>query len=92
MKLILAVVEEDMTFDAIKTLSAYGYRTTKFASTGRFFKKGNSTLLLGVEDEQVDDVIRILKLISDSREKEPEDDHSTNVNCFVLPMEDFQRF
>ena len=92
MKLVLAIVEEDMTFDAIKTLSAYGYRTTKFASTGKMFKKGNSTLLVGVENEKVPDVIRILKLISESREKEPEDEHSTNVNCFVVSMEDFKRF
>ena len=56
------------------------------------FKKGNSTLLVGVENEKVPDVIRILKLISESREKEPEDEHSTNVNCFVVSMEDFKRF
>lgn len=92
MKLVLAIVEEDMTFDAVKTLSAYGYRTTKFASTGKMFKKGNSTLLVGVEDDKIDEVIDLLRVVSENREKDPEDDHSTNVNCFVLPLSAYQRF
>ena len=92
MKLILAIVEEDIAFDAIKTLSTYGYRTTKFASTGGVFKKGNSTLLIGVEDHEKEEVIKILKLVSESRQRSPEDDHSANVNCFVLSLDKNLRF
>ncbi len=37
------------------------YRTTKLSSTGGFLKAGNTTLLIGVEDEKVDEVIKIIE-------------------------------
>ncbi|RPJ02466.1 MAG: hypothetical protein EHM39_01800 [Chloroflexi bacterium] len=61
MKLILAVVQDQDADQTIKALNTAGHRVTRVASTGGFFSVGNTTLLSGVADEQVDNVIAILK-------------------------------
>ena len=38
-----------------------GYRITKLATTGGFLKKGNTTLLIGVEEEDLDEVLGIIE-------------------------------
>ncbi len=61
MKMVMAVVQAD---DASRTLDALvraGHRVTRLATTGGWLRRENSTLLLGVEDDQVDAVLAILK-------------------------------
>lgn len=69
MKLIIIVVEDDDAPNLIRELSAEGYSSTKLASTGGFLLHGNTTLLVGVKDEQVDPVIDIVKRICVRRKK-----------------------
>lgn len=69
MKLVVAIVQDK---DGVKVTSALmekGYRATKLASTGGFLREGNTTLLVGVEDAQLDDVLDIVKEICHSREQ-----------------------
>ena len=54
MKLIFAVVHDDDTNKAVRHLNEKRYRVTKLSSTGGFLRKGNTTLMIGVEDEQVE--------------------------------------
>ncbi|NLM69962.1 MAG: hypothetical protein GX177_08205 [Firmicutes bacterium] len=61
MKLIIIVVEDDDAPILIRELTAHGYSSTKLASTGGFLLHGNTTLLVGVNDDQVDPVIDIIK-------------------------------
>ena len=61
MKMVLAVIQAD---DASRTLDALvqaGHRVTRLASTGAWLRRENVTLLLGVEDEQVGDVLKVLQ-------------------------------
>ena len=61
MKMILAIVQAD---DAGKTMSALvekGHRVTRVATEGGWLRRENVTLLLGVEDENVEEVMAILK-------------------------------
>lgn len=60
MKMIFCIVQDQDSGALIDDLTKSRYRMTKLASTGGFLKAGNTTLLLGVEDEQVEDVIRII--------------------------------
>ena len=55
MKLILAVVQDDDAGDLIERLVQNRFSTTKLASTGGFLKEGNTTLMVGVPEEQVDE-------------------------------------
>lgn len=61
MKLIFAVVHDDDTNKAVRHLNERKFRVTRLSSTGGFLRRGNTTLLLGVEDEQVEEVFEILQ-------------------------------
>ena len=61
MKLVWAVVENDDAGSALKALAGKGYRTTRINTVGGLLKRGNVSLLTGVDAEQVDDVIGTLR-------------------------------
>jgi uncharacterized protein YaaQ len=61
MKMVLAVVANHVAEGLTDALLAAGFRTTRLASTGGFRREGNTTILIGVEDEDVDPVIAILR-------------------------------
>ncbi|NLM26386.1 MAG: hypothetical protein GX208_09785 [Firmicutes bacterium] len=69
MKLIIIVIEDDDTPALIRKLTEQGYRSTKLASTGGFLLQGNTTLLVGVEDEHVDPVLDIIRQTCVRRKK-----------------------
>jgi len=61
MKLILAVVEDDDAARLMDALIENDLSATKLASTGGFLLRGNTTLLIGVADDRVQDVLRIVR-------------------------------
>lgn len=69
MKLIVAIVQDKDGGRLLSTLVQKGFKATKLASTGGFIREGNTTLIIGVEDEQVDKAIDIIKDICRSREQ-----------------------
>ena len=68
MKLIVAIVQDQDAPTLIDELTEKEYRVTKLASTGGFLKSGNTTLLIGVEDESVDEVVDIIESTCKTRE------------------------
>lgn len=68
MKMIIAIVQDQDASSLIEDLTQNRYRITKLSSTGGFLKAGNSTLLLGVEEDQVDDVLNIVEKNCKTRE------------------------
>jgi uncharacterized protein YaaQ len=60
MNLVLAIVQNDDAEGVTRGLLAAGYRVTRINTAGGFLRRGNVTLLVGVEQEQVDDVLRII--------------------------------
>lgn len=66
MKLIMAVVHNDDAPIVTSELNKAGFHSTKIASTGGFLSSGNTTFITGVEDGQVDEVV---KLISENGKK-----------------------
>lgn len=69
MKLIIGVVQDADCASVIEGLTSRGYRATKLASTGGFLREGNATLLVGVEDDQVDDAVAVIARLARSRER-----------------------
>ncbi len=61
MKLIYAIVRNDNEDDVTTALSRAGYSITKLNTTGGFLRKGNVTLMIGTDDEKVDQAIGIIK-------------------------------
>lgn len=89
MKLILAIIQDHVAQDVLHELSENKIRATKLSSTGGFFKKGNTTILIGIEDEKVDRVKEMILNIS--KNKETVDDITANTVLFILNMNQLVR-
>jgi len=61
MKLLISVINSDDTHPLIDALMSDGYRATTVSTTGGFLREGNATLLIGVADEDVDKVLKIIR-------------------------------
>ena len=61
MKLILAIVNNDDSALASSALTEAGFAVTRLSTTGGFLMVGNTTFLIGVEDDQTQSAIDILK-------------------------------
>lgn len=61
MKLILAIISASDELDTVEELNSKGYMVTKLSTSGGFLKAKNVTLLIGTEDEKVDEALRIIK-------------------------------
>jgi uncharacterized protein YaaQ len=60
MKLVMAIVNSDDSANASAALTKEGFAVTKLATTGGFLKTGNTTFLVGTDDDRVDHVIEII--------------------------------
>ncbi len=67
MKMILAIVQNEDAPELVEELNHHNFFVTKLASTGGFLKKGNTTLLTGVEDAKVEEVRSIIKQFAGKR-------------------------
>lgn len=61
MKLILAIVQDKDSNRLSNALIQEGIRATKMASTGGFLRAGNTTFMIGIEDDRVNDVLRVIR-------------------------------
>jgi len=68
-KLVIAVVQDKDAPRLVEGLVRAGHRATKLASTGGFLKEGNTTLLLGIEESRVEEVLDIIRETCRSREQ-----------------------
>jgi uncharacterized protein YaaQ len=60
MKLLLAIVRDDFAADVTFALNNQGFSVTRVSSTGGFWRRGNVTLLIGVENDEADNVLEII--------------------------------
>ena len=69
MKLIIAIVQDEDASRLISSLMSDGYRVTKLATTGGFLRSGNTTLLVGVEDDKLQNAMSIIEKVCKSRKQ-----------------------
>ncbi len=69
MKMVMAIINSDDANTVISNLTKVGFSVTKLATTGGFLKTGNTTILVGVEDEKLEDVLSIINKHSQSRKQ-----------------------
>jgi len=74
MKLILAVVQHQDAGHLVQALNELGFRVTRLSSQGGFLREGNVTLLLSVDDTQVNLVIKTVR------------EHCSTRTRYVSPM------
>ena len=61
MKLILAIVNNDDSARASSALTDAGFSVTRLSTTGGFLMVGNTTFLIGTDDEAAPKAIEILR-------------------------------
>ncbi|HLR34567.1 MAG TPA: cyclic-di-AMP receptor [Tissierellales bacterium] len=91
MKLVIAIIQDQDVQQLVKELMSKKYRATKLASTGGFLKSGNTTLLIGVEEEKIDDVISIIEGVCKSRNAVTDDSDVVvgGANIFIIDIDKF---
>ncbi len=62
MKLVTAIINKKDASCVCDSLTEAGFFFTKLATSGGFLKEGNLTLLIGVDDEKVHDVLEVIRL------------------------------
>src|SRR5690606_9601073 len=69
MKLIIAIVQDKDSNRLQNALIKEGFRATKLASTRGFLRAGNTTCLVGIEDEKVEEVLEVIRANCKVREQ-----------------------
>ena len=61
MKLMLIIINEEDRDEVMQALNEHQFQATMVSTTGEFLHYGNTTYLLGIEDEQIKEVESIIK-------------------------------
>ena len=86
-RLIIALLREANSEEVLNALLDADYRVTRIAATGGFMRRGNSTLMIGAEKNQVEAAIKLIR------------DHSApaidpglkRATVFVLKVDQFEQ-
>jgi uncharacterized protein YaaQ len=87
MKLVVAIVQGEDAGQTVQALNAEGISVTRLASSGGFLQQGNATLLIGVEEERVEQVLAVVR--SNCRQRSR---YLTPMPPMVEPGEPFMPF
>ena len=60
MKMITAIINKEDSNAVSSSLTKAGFSVTRLSTTGGFLMAGHITMLIGVEDDKVDEVISII--------------------------------
>jgi uncharacterized protein YaaQ len=61
LKLVIVIAADSDADRLIKQLIGRGYPATKISSTGGFLRRGSATVLSGVEADEIDDILAIVR-------------------------------
>lgn len=87
MKLIIAIIGDQDNESVSQALIQAGFRVTRIASTGAFLRRGSSTLMIGVENEKVDEAIQAIRASTTL----PSEPRSKRATLFVLNVEHYSQ-
>ncbi len=60
-KMVICIIHPNDTQGVVQALNQEGFRVTQMSTTGGFLRQGNVTLMIGVEESQVDPVMNIVR-------------------------------
>ena len=69
MKLIFAIVQNDDSKRLVKALVQHNISVTRISTTGGFLHGGNTTLMIGVEKDKVQETLDVIKSKSSTRKE-----------------------
>ena len=87
MKLIIAIVHHTDGEEILRALIEAQFSVTRIASSGGFLRRGNATLLLGVEAGEVASAIRLIH----EHSAPPVDPGLKRATVFVLNVDHYEQ-
>lgn len=87
MKMIIAIISDADNEPVSQALISSEFRVTRVASTGGFFRKGSSTLMIGCADDRVEAAIQLIK----EHTTPPEEASRKRATLFVLNVDHFSQ-
>lgn len=69
MKMIIAIVQDDDEAVLNQSFQDNKIQATKLSTTGGFLRSGNTTFMIGIEDNQVAKVLELIKESSQRRQQ-----------------------
>jgi uncharacterized protein YaaQ len=92
-KMIIVIVKDNEADALTRSLTSAEQRVTRVASTGGFLRSGVATLLIGLEDAQVDSVIRLIRetVSAAGHHAETEGAPEKQATLFVVPVARFEQ-
>ncbi|HZK27810.1 MAG TPA: cyclic-di-AMP receptor [Thermoclostridium sp.] len=90
MKLIMAIISDEDSNSVISELGRQGFGVTKLCSTGGFLRSGNTTIMIGADEEKISEVTDIIRKKCKTRKKAmPNLDisGSTGITGMAFPVE-----
>ena len=91
MKLLVTIVQDQDVPALIEALMENDFRATKLASTGGFLRAGNTTLLIGVDDERLDALLKLIKKTCKGRQQSDPAVSVGGATVFSVDVERFER-
>jgi uncharacterized protein YaaQ len=85
MKMIIIIIKDNDADILTQAFTAENFRVTRVASTGGFLRSGVVTMLLGVEDDQIEAAIQV------ARKSLPAKGHEKRATLFVVPVQHFEQ-
>lgn len=92
-KMMIAIVQDKFIDTLIERFLDEQIYVTKLSSSGGFFKSGNSTLLLGCNEEEISKIDAIFKEVTKTEavHNEKGDFRISGATVFILDVEDTRR-
>jgi uncharacterized protein YaaQ len=86
-KLVILILGDGEADEIVRRLVEAGYRVTRLASSGGFLRRGNTTLLLGMPAEKVDEALGLVRSALES----VTDPGSRRGTAFVLNVAQYEQ-
>lgn len=69
MKLLIAIIQNEDAYILTEELNNNGFQVTRLNTVGGFLKKKNSTLMIGTQEEKIDEALKIIRNLCKERQE-----------------------
>ena len=69
MKLVIAIVQNEDNQKLNNALVKEGFRSTRLATSGGFLRTGNTTVMIGVEEDRLEEALDVLQKYAGHRKE-----------------------
>jgi len=87
MKMVICILQDSDKDKVADALNSAGFPVTLLPSTGAYFRRGNATMITGVEDDKVQTAIQVIREnVGDSEEP-----GTKRATLFVINVDRFEQ-